>query len=100
MRARQNPGFIGHARSIRTKSDIIATNLHDPLVLAFFLRDDVAEDAAFFLVEIIAAGAQLVKDAAGNERSAGQFHGRMLKFLSGGDAVVLVNADVLETLVA
>ena len=49
--ARHDPGFVGDARSIGTESDVVAANLDDAQVLPFFLREDVAKDAALLAFE-------------------------------------------------
>ena len=55
--ARQDPGFIGNARGVGAKSEIVAAGFNDAQRLALFLLDDVAENAALFAGEVFAAGA-------------------------------------------
>ncbi len=67
MRARQNPSFIRHARRIGTVRDVVAARLNHARLLLLFLGDDVAQNAALLLREIIAGGPQFVEHATGNE---------------------------------
>ena len=53
MSARKDPGFVGHARRIRTKRNEVAAHFEHPLVLLQLLGNNVAEDAAFFRFEVV-----------------------------------------------
>ena len=57
MSARNDPGFVRYAGRIGTQRDEIAPHFEDPLVLLQFLRNDIAEHAAFFGFEIVPSGA-------------------------------------------
>ncbi len=98
--AGQNPGFVRHAWSVRAKRDEIAASLQDTQVLLHLLRNDVAENAALFLLEVFAAGAQFIKHAAWDKGGRGELRSGVLELLPCAGAVVLENADVLEAPVA
>ena len=100
MGARQDPGFVGHARRVRAQRDEVAAQLDHAQVLLHFLRNDVAENAALLLLEVFAAGAQFVEHAAGHESGRGQLRSGMLELLSGAGSVILEDADVLEAPIA
>src|ERR1039457_6541957 len=100
MAARHNPGFIRRARGLGGEGHLGSRGFPDAQVLPLLLRQNVAEDAALFTLEIVASGAELVKDAARHESGCRELRGRVLEFLAGSLAVVLENADVLEAAVA
>src|SRR5579862_217894 len=72
MGARQNPAFIGHTGRKRSERDKVTAYFDHPLVLLDFLGNNVAKDAAFFLLVVISSGAQFIKHASRHERSRGQ----------------------------
>ena len=94
---RQDPGFIGHARSVRAKRQEVAAHFKHPLVLLQLLGNDVAEYAALLLFEVFAAGAQLIEHAARDERGRRELRVRVAEFLPGARAVVFENADVFQS---
>src|SRR3979490_2383582 len=96
MAARQYPCLVWDAWSKGTKCDVVAASFDNAYALTFFLRKNIAKDAPFFCFEIITRGAQLVEDAAWNERRSGELRGRVLKFLSRPLAMILKNTDVLK----
>src|ERR1700731_1696743 len=98
--ARQDPGLIGDARRIGTKGEIVSACLNDAQSLPLFLLDNVAENAAFFAHEVLAAGAQLVEHAPRNEHGRGKLRRRVAEFLPGTLAVVLEETDILDAWVA
>ena len=55
--ARQDPGLVGDARRVGSKRHVIPAGLDHASSLAFLLLEDVAENAALFGDEILAAGA-------------------------------------------
>ena len=97
--SRQEPDFVGHARRVGADGNIVAAGFEDAEVLAFFLREDVAEHAAFFGLEVVASGSEFVEHAARNEGGGRQLKVGVIEFLSGGRAVVFKDADVFEALV-
>src|SRR6266852_6695233 len=100
MAARHDPGFVRDARSIRAEGHVVSSRLDDAQVLALLLRQNVAEDAALFGLEVLASGAEFVKDTAWHKNGCRQLRSGVVKFLSRGLAVILENADVLEAAVA
>src|ERR1700686_3691997 len=100
MAARHNPGCIRNARRVRAEGPVVAARLHDTQVLTFFLRQNVAENAALFALEVLASGAKFVEDAARHENSCRQLGSGVVEFLSRSLAVILENADVLESAIA
>src|SRR5450755_4284864 len=71
MAARNHPGFVRNSRSIRTKRNVIATNLDDAQVLPLLLGQNVAKYTALFTLVVIASSAQLVEHASRHKRSCG-----------------------------
>src|SRR5258708_37434995 len=100
MAARHDPGFVRDARSIRAEGHVVSSRLDDAQVLALLLRQNVAENAALFGLEVLASGAEFVKDTAWHKNGCRQLGSGMVEFLSGCLPVILENADVLETAVA
>src|SRR6476661_5798369 len=96
MALRHNPGFVGNARGVRAQRDKVTTHLQHTLVLAKFLRNDVAENAAFLLLEVIAPGAQLVEHTTRHESGRSELGCGMFEFLPGTGSVIFEDADVLE----
>src|SRR5579885_1991232 len=96
MHAGEDPGFVGDARGIRAESNVVAAQFEHAQALALFLSDDVAEDAALFLLVVVAAGAQFVQHAAGNESRGGQLCIGVFEFLAGVGAEILEDAHVLD----
>src|SRR4029077_6474576 len=62
------PYFKGHARSVRTKRDVIALGIDDAPALLFLLPENVAENTSFLVFEPGHRGAQLVKNAPRHKR--------------------------------
>ena len=100
MAAGHNPGFIRDARSIRAEGHVVSSSFDDAQVLTLLLGQNVAEDAALFALEVLASGAEFVEDAARHENSCRQLGSGVVEFLSRGLAVILENADVLESAIA
>src|SRR6202790_4431906 len=100
MAARHNPGFVRDARSIRAEGHVVSSSFHDAQVLTLLLGQNVAEDAALFALEVLASGAEFVEHTAWHENSCRQLGSGVVEFLSRGLAVVLENADVLESAIA
>ncbi len=67
MGARENPGFVGNARSVGTQGNVVSAGFEHAEGLALFLAEDVAEHAALFGDEVFASCAQFVKYAARNK---------------------------------
>src|SRR6266446_1194757 len=100
MAARHDPGLVRDARSVGAESHVVSSRFHDTQVLTFFLRQNVAEDAALFALEVFASGAKFVEDAAWHKNGCRQLGSGVVEFLPGCLAVILENADVLESAVA
>src|SRR5882724_2100527 len=100
MTARQNPRFVRNTRRIGTEGRVVAANLQNTNSLTFFLRQDVTEHAALFIVIIITSGGKHVKGPPRPKRSSRQLRRGMLELLSRTCALILENADVFETAVA
>ena len=49
----KDPGFVGYARGIGARCDIVPAHFDDALLLPNVLREDVAKYTAFFLHEIL-----------------------------------------------
>src|SRR5216683_133293 len=100
MAARHDPGLVRDAWSIRAEGHVVSSRFDDAQVLTLLLRQNVAEDAALFALEVLASGAEFVADAARHENSCRQLGSGVVEFLSRGLAVILENADVLESAIA
>src|SRR6266550_5292550 len=100
MALRHDPGFIRNSWRVRTQTNKVATHFQHTLILLKFLRNDVAEDAAFLLFEVIASGSQLVEHTPRHESGRSELGGGMFEFLSSTGSVILEDADVLEASVA
>src|SRR5438477_2050896 len=100
MSARQEPGFIGHARSIGTQRHKVTPHLEHAHILIYFLGDDVAKYAAFFGGEVIPPGPQLIEHTAWDERCRSKLGIRMLELLARVRSIILEHADILEAGVA
>src|SRR5712692_2831649 len=100
MASRHDPGFIGNPRRVRAQGNKVATHFQHTLVLLKFLRNDVAEDAAFLLLEIIAPGSQLIEHSARHESGRSELSRGMFELLPSAGSVILEDADVLEASVA
>src|SRR5579859_4839537 len=77
------PYFKRHARSIRTKSDVIALGIDDAAHLLFFLAKDVAENTSFFLFEPSHSRAEFIENAAGHKGRCRYLRMRVLPFSAG-----------------
>jgi hypothetical protein len=64
------------------------------------LRDDVAEDAAFFLLEVVASGAEFIEHTAWHKGRGSELRIRVIEFLPGVGPMVLEDAHVFEALIA
>ena len=100
VRARENPDFVGDARSVRAEGVIIAGAIHHALGLANFLAQDVAKGAAFAFAEPFAGAAQLVENAARNESGGGDLRVGVRPFFPGLRAGIFKDGDVFEAGVA
>src|SRR3954471_6238237 len=100
MIARQDPGFIGDPRCIRTQRQVVALRFDDALGLPLLLLNDVAEDATLLADEVLAPRAELVKHSPGYEHSRSQLRSRMAEFLARILAIILEQADVLDSGIA
>src|SRR5882762_3410700 len=100
MAARHDPSLVRHARSIRAESHVVSSRFDNAQVLTLLLRQNVAEDAALFALEVFASGAEFVEHTARHENGCRQLGSGVVEFLSGCLAVILENADVLEAAVA
>src|SRR6266446_7902881 len=100
MAARHDPGLVRDARSIRAEGHVVSSRFDDAQVLTLLLRQNVAEDAALFALEVFASGTKFVEDAAWHENSCSQLGSGVVEFLPGCLAVILENADVLESAIA
>src|SRR5260370_36068506 len=98
--ARHDAGLVREGRSIRAEGHVVSSSFNDAQVLTFLLRQNVAEDAALFALEVLASGAEFVKDTAWHKNGRRQLGIRLVEFLSGCLAVFLDNADVLDAAVA
>src|SRR6202021_2692660 len=94
--ARKNPGFVRNARSVGTKSNVVAASFEHAQGLPLLLAEDVAEHAALFGHEVFASSAQFVKYAAGNKQSRRDLRSRMPKLLPGARAEVFEEADIFN----
>src|ERR1700679_2120059 len=98
--ARKNPGFVRNARSVGTKSNVVAAGFEHAQGLPLLLAEDVAEPAALFGDEVFASSAQFVKYAARNKQSCRDLRRRMAKLLPGARAEVFEEADIFNARVA
>jgi len=69
-------------------------------MLLQLLGDNVAEDAALLLFEVLAPGPQFVEHPARHKRGRGQLGVGVFELLAGAGSVVLEDADVFEAAVA
>src|SRR3954452_23858189 len=100
MRARNDPGFVGHARRIGTAGNVLTAALHDPNLLLLFLRQNIAEDATLLALVVLASGAQLIEHAARHKRGRRELPVRMVEFLAAEWPMVLKDGDVFKSAVA
>src|SRR5205809_5915390 len=100
MASGHDPGFIRNARCVWTEGNKVATHFQHTLVLLKFLRNDIAEDAAFLLLEVIASCSQLIEHAPRHKGGRRELGGGMFEFLSSTGSVIFEDADVLEASVA
>src|SRR6202795_902251 len=100
MAARHDPGLVRDTRSIRAEGHVVSASFDDAQVLTLFLRENVAEDAALFALEVLASGAEFVEHAARHKNGCRQLGSGVVEFLSRGLAVILENADVLESAIS
>src|ERR1017187_10937564 len=96
MVARQNPGLVGNARSVRSNRHIIAARLNHTRRLPLLLGKNVAENAALFGHEIFTPRAQLVKHSPRHEHRGGNLRRGMAELLPGVRAVILEETNVLD----
>ena len=89
VRARQNPDFVRHARSVRAKGVVIADAIHHALGLAHFLAQDVAKNAALAFAKPFARRTQLVQNAPRHKSGGRDLRMRVRPFFAGLRAVVL-----------
>ena len=64
------------------------------------MRQNVAEDAALLALEVLASGAEFVEHTARHKNGCRQLGSGVVEFLPGCLAVILENADVLESAIA
>src|SRR2546430_17165753 len=69
-------------------------------ILLKFLRNDVAKNAAFLLLEVITSGSQLIEHATRHESGGSELGGWMFEFLPSTGSVNFEDADVLQASVA
>src|SRR5437868_2211563 len=100
MRARDDPGFVGHARRIGTAGNVLTAALHNADLLLLFLRQNIAEDATLLALVVLAPGPQFIKHAARHKRGRGELPVRVVEFLAAEWAMVLKDGDVFESAVA
>src|SRR5260370_20374754 len=100
MAARHDPGLVRDTRSIRAEGHVVSSRFDDTQVLTLLLRENVAEDAALFALEVLASGAEFVEHTARNKNGCRQLGSGVVEFLPGCLAVILENADVLESAIA
>src|ERR1700679_3695694 len=100
MAARHDPGFVGNAWRIRTECCVVPTEFDDAKGLTFLLRQNVAENAAFLALIIIARCAEFIEHAARHERGRRELGGGMYDLRARRIAVILKNADILQAAVA
>src|SRR6202163_3008838 len=100
MAARHDPGLVRDTRSIRAEGHVVASRFDDAQVLTLLLRQNVAEDAALLALEVLASGAEFVEHTARHKNGCRQLGSGVVEFLPGCLAVILENADVLESAIA
>src|SRR5215470_15072099 len=98
--AGKNPRLVGNAGRIGTQSDEVAANLKHTLVLPLFLGEDVAENTALLLQEIVASRTEFIKHATRHERGGGDLRIGMFKFLACTGAMILEDTDVFKAPIA
>ena len=94
--ARHQPHLKGHARGVRTKSDVVALRVHDAPALLLFLAENVAKDAAFLSSYQARAERQLVEKAPRDKHRGRNLRVRMRPLLARQRAAILEDGDVLE----
>src|ERR1700730_12949011 len=100
MASWHDPGLVRDTRSIRAEGHVVASRFDDAQVLTFFLRQNVAENAALLALEVLASGAEFVEHTARHKNSCRQLGSGVVEFLSRSLAVILENADVFESAIA
>src|SRR5712671_1798944 len=87
--ARNDPGFVGDARGVRSERDVVSASFDYARGLALLLSENVTEDTTLFRLEILASRTQLVKHTARHEHGGRNLRGRVTEFLAGIWTVIL-----------
>src|SRR5713101_4034880 len=96
---RQNPHLKRKPRRIRGEGDEMLVVADYPYAGVLLLADDVAEDAAFFLVVVVPAAFHLLVDQLRHDGQGNELRVRMLQRGASRFAVILEDQDVAEALV-
>src|SRR5579884_2149275 len=95
----QNPGFEGEPRGVwRQGYKILVLSDYARTALGF-LADDVAEDAALLVKEVLLGALELLNDLSRQNRQRDQLRVSVLQGSARGLSVILENQDVLEAAV-
>src|SRR5260370_41885567 len=89
-----------NSRSVWYKRDVITTGFDYARGLTLLLCENVAENTAFFGLEVLASRAQLVKHAPRHKHGGCDLRGGMAEFLTSVGPVVLIETDVLDARIA
>src|ERR1700760_1233962 len=94
--AMQHPDLKRYARSVWAQRVIVALHIDDALPLFFVLPDDVAKNAALFILVPLMGGTEFVLDASRHENRRRDLRVCARPFFSRKGALILENAHVLE----
>src|SRR5260370_41238203 len=81
--ARNDPGFVGDARSVGAERDIVSARFNYPRGLTFLLSENGTKNAALFRLEVLSSRAQLVKHAPRHKHGRVNLRRGMAEFRAG-----------------
>src|ERR1041384_4657070 len=99
MLLRQNPRLKRKARRVWSQRQEVFVLIHNARSVINFLPDDVAENAALFVQEILLCALQFFDHVDRNNGQRDQLRMGVLERFTRSFTVVLENEDVLEPLV-
>src|ERR1019366_4740284 len=100
VRLGHDPRFVRNARSVGAERVVVADVVNDSLLLANFLAQDVAENAALSVAIPFARRAEFIQDAARHKGSGGELGMRVRPLFSGPRSLILEYGHVFETCIA
>src|SRR5215470_13790488 len=93
----EQPDFVRNARSVGAKRVVIALYIDASLPFLLLLVNNIAKYTTLFFLKPFTGGAQLVLNAARHKNRAGDFSVGVRPFFASEFALILKNAEELET---